>query len=434
MKTKFFLRENKSKLTINFEFRNASIRFRGATPFTVNSIKEWDEKCMRFKIPSVRLNSLKDNINLNKISTKFLEGLSNYKINEITKINVAEIYKNVLSSVCGEKNIVQSKQIEIISPEKVEPLIIVLNYFDYYIKKYQMHPTPATKKVIKKASMGSYKSAKKNLESYLNENKITNFTFEEITEDFYYDFIDFLNEKGFTLNYIGTIIRKLKTIMKSAFSRDITKSTQFQKPYFIAPSEIVNLPYLDEVEIKKISDLVILDDNDRNIRDIFVIQCYAGFRIEDLLKQLKSNNIIEQNGMKFFYTKQGKTGGEVYVPISEKIRNVISSNNGKLPYYVHQNEINERIKSICKRAKIDNEYSIERTFGTIIKVDTKPKYKFIATHTARRSFCTNAYMANVPVHHIMAISGHKTEKIFLNYVKVEKKFEAIKIAENKFFQ
>jgi hypothetical protein len=43
-------------------------------------------------------------------------------------------------------------------------------------------------------------------------------------------------------------------------------------------------------------------------------------------------------------------------------------------------------------------------------------------------------MANVPVHHIMSISGHKTEKIFLNYVKVEKKLEALMIAENKFFQ
>ena len=153
-----------------------------------------------------------------------------------------------------------------------------------------------------------------------------------------------------------------------------------------------------------------------------------------MLKQLKQQNIIDQNGRKFFFTKQGKTGGDVYVPINEKIRNIISRNNGKLPYYVHQSVINERIKSICKKAKIDYNYSVERTYGTKKIVETKPKYKFIATHTARRSFCTNAYMANVPVHHIMAISGHKTEKIFMNYVKVEKRFEAIKIADNPFFQ
>ena len=433
MKTKFFLREHKAKLTINFEFRNASIRFRGATPFTVNSVNEWDKKAMRFKYPSPRVNAYNDNIKLNEISTKFLEGLSNFKINEITKNQIKDVFENAIKIVAGIK-VVNGLNPVVDESDKINPLNIVLNYFDYFINKYQKHPTPSTKKVIKPVSMGSYKSSRKNLELFLNANKLYNFTFDDINEDWYYDFVEFLNEKGFTLNYVGTIIRKLKTIMKSAFSRDVTKCTEFQKPYFIAPSEIVNLPYLTEEEIEKISNLVILDDADRNIRDIFVIQCYAGFRIEDLLKQLKQPNIIEQSGRKFFYTKQGKTGGEIWIPINEKIRKVISNNNGKLPFYVHQNEINERIKSICKKAKIDYDYSIERTYRNITVVETKPKYKFIATHTARRSFCTNAFMANVPVHHIMSISGHKTEKIFLNYVKVEKKLEAVLIAENKFFQ
>jgi integrase len=437
MKTKFFLREHKAKLTINFEFRNASIRFRGATPFTVNSLKEWDEKAMRFKYPSPRVNAFKDNIALNEISTKFLEGLSDYKINEITKNQVKDVFENVVNLVAGikvtnEPN--REKVPEVDESDKIDPLNTVLIYFDFFIDKYQKHPAPSTKKVIKASSMRSYKSAKKNLELYLNENQIYNFTFDDICEDFYYVFVEFLNEKGFTLNYVGTIIRKLKTIMKSAFSRDITKCIEFQKPYFISPTEIVNLPYLTEDEIAKISNLVILDNNDRNIRDIFVLQCYTGFRIEDLLKQLKQPNIIEQNGRKFFYTKQGKTGGEIWIPINEKVRKMISNNSGKLPYYVHQNEINERIKSICKRAKIDENYSVERTYANKTVVETKPKHKFIATHTARRSFCTNAYMANVPVHHIMSISGHRTEKIFLHYVKVEKKLEAVIIAENKFFQ
>lgn len=437
MKAKFFVREHKAKLTINFEFRNASIRFRGATPFTINSIKEWDKKAMKFKYPSPRVNAFKDNIALNEITTKLLEGLSHYKINEITKNQVKDVFENVLEIVAGIKvgNEPNAEQVpEVDESEKTDPLTTVLNYFDFYIFKYVKHPAPSTKKVIKASSMRSYKSARKNFELYLNENKICNFTFDDINEDFYYDFVEFLYEKGLSLNYVGTIIRKLKTIMKSAFSRNVTKCIEFQKPYFIAPSEIVNLPYLTEEEIEKISNLVILDNTDRNIRDIFVLQCYTGFRIEDLLKQLKQPNIIEQSGRKFFYTKQGKTGGEVWIPISEKVRKIISNNNGNLPYYIHQNEINERIKSICKRAKIDYDYSVERTYGSNTVVETMPKYKFIATHTARRSFCTNAYMANVPVHHIMSISGHKTEKIFLNYVKVEKKLEALMIAENNFFK
>lgn len=429
MKTKFFLRENKSKLTINFEFRNGATRFRATTPYTLNNIKEWDEKYGKIKIPSTRINAIEDNINLNSITSQFLEKLAKFKIHEISKNQISEIYKQVIDNVCGIKTM---DKVAVQSEE--ETLKFVLNYFDYYIKKYQTQPTPSTKKVIKKVSMASYSSSKKQIEAFLEKKKISNFTFDDINEKFYDEFINYLYEKDFTINYVGTIIKKLKTIMKSGFSKGLTNKVEFQKPYFIAQSEVVNHPYLTEEEIEKITNLEIADDWDRNIRNIFVIQCYTGFRIEDLLKQLKQPNIIEQQGRKFFYTKQSKTGGDVYVPINAKVEKIISKNYGKLPEYVHQNEINERIKSICKRAKINESHSIERTYGNIKKFETKPKYKFVCTHTARRSFCTNAYMAGVPVHHIMAISGHKTEKIFLSYVKVEKKFEAIKIAENPFFQ
>jgi hypothetical protein len=35
----------------------------------------------------------------------------------------------------------------------------------------------------------------------------------------------------------------------------------------------------------------------------------------------------------------------------------------------------------------------------------------------------------MPPHDIMAISGHKTEKIFFNYIKVEMKDNAIRISK-----
>ena len=269
MKTKIFLRENKAKLTINFEFRNASIRFRGATPYTVNNRKEWDEKAERIKLPSTRVNALRDNINLNEISTKFLEGIANYKINEITSKQISEIYNQVIDNVCGKKAPVTAT-----IPSEDEELNVVLNYFDFFIKKYQAQPTPSTKKVIKKSSMASYKSAKKQLELYLTKNKIVKFTFDDINEKFYDNFIDFLQNKELSLNYIGTIIRKLKTIMKSAFSREISSNIDFQKPYFIAQNEVVNNPYLTEEEIEKITSLKIEVDEVKNIRDIFVLQCY----------------------------------------------------------------------------------------------------------------------------------------------------------------
>jgi len=104
-----------------------------------------------------------------------------------------------------------------------------------------------------------------------------------------------------------------------------------------------------------------------------------------------------------------------------------------LTYYLHQNIINAHLESICKKAKINAEYQYTRTEGGKSVNHKMPKYKFISTHTTRRSFCTNAYYSGIPPHDIMAISGHKTEKIFFNYIKVEIHVNAIRISNHPFF-
>ena len=38
---------------------------------------------------------------------------------------------------------------------------------------------------------------------------------------------------------------------------------------------------------------------------------------------------------------------------------------------------------------------------------------------ARRSFCTDEYLAGTPIDLIMAVSGYKTEQAFKKYIKVD---------------
>jgi integrase len=47
-----------------------------------------------------------------------------------------------------------------------------------------------------------------------------------------------------------------------------------------------------------------------------------------------------------------------------------------------------------------------------------PKHKLVSTHTARRSFATNMYLMGVPVLSIMKVTGHKSEKQFMEYIKI----------------
>ena len=52
------------------------------------------------------------------------------------------------------------------------------------------------------------------------------------------------------------------------------------------------------------------------------------------------------------------------------------------------------------------------------KVGNFPKHELISSHTCRRSFATNNYLIGIDTLTIMQVTGHTTEKNFLNYIKV----------------
>jgi integrase len=208
---------------------------------------------------------------------------------------------------------------------------------------------------------------------------------------------------------------------------------EFKKSYFSKISEVINHPYLDLKELDEIEKLVLIDKEMDIARDIFLVECYTGLRIGDLLGFIKNPNFVNVDGKKFIQLKQSKTSKPVYIPLKSNVIKIMNKYDGNLPDYLHQNIINKHLKSICKRAKITDKYQYIRTEGGEEILHEKPKYKFISNHTARRSFCTNAFKEGIPVHDIMAISGHKTERIFLDYIKVDLLQNASRISEHAFF-
>jgi integrase len=57
------------------------------------------------------------------------------------------------------------------------------------------------------------------------------------------------------------------------------------------------------------------------------------------------------------------------------------------------------------------------------------KFEWITSHTARRSFCTNEFLAGTPVELIMKISGHKRTKDFYKYIRITPEEAANKIKQ-----
>ena len=59
-----------------------------------------------------------------------------------------------------------------------------------------------------------------------------------------------------------------------------------------------------------------------------------------------------------------------------------------------------------------------RTKGGLRYEEKVPKFSQVTVHTARRSFATNMFLAEVHPLKIMKITGHRTEKAFLRYIRI----------------
>lgn len=257
--------------------------------------------------------------------------------------------------------------------------------------------------------------------------------FDNINLDFYNDFIEWCNKKNLSVNYIGKHLRTLKTFLNQAVEDCLTTNVQFRSKRFKIPKEDVDNIYLSMDELTALIDLDLSHEpRHDNIRDLFLIGCFTGLRVSDY-NNLTSHSIKTVNGVKMILVKAQKTSKEVAIPLHPVVEKILSKNNGNPPAKIPDQKINEGIKDICESAGIDEIVYITHTKGG--KRITVKKYKFelVKTHTARRSFCTNAYLSGMLPIDIMSISGHTTEKSFLTYIKRTPEQTAIKMSQHPFF-
>ena len=91
------------------------------------------------------------------------------------------------------------------------------------------------------------------------------------------------------------------------------------------------------------------------------------------------------------------------------------------------------MKELGQLAELNEPVLITTTKGGKQQTIVYQKWQLITTHTARRSFATNAFLQNVPSISIMKITGHRTEKSFLKYIKISQEDNANKLISHPFF-
>jgi integrase len=427
MTFQFKLRKGKNGFTIISELRygkNLRIRIATTCVIPIKSTKYWDRNIELLKFPNDILDSVPINNTLNLIRSKVYADLMSL---DTTTINQDQLKEKLRLIIKPDINVE-------VSNTKNEASKIVLEHYQWYITFYGKHNSPNTGRVLSSGTLKTYKNAARCLKDYLENRSIKKFTFDDVSKAFYYDFIQYGQTLGYSRNYIGSTIQKLKTIIQSAYDEDIHTNGEFRKGYFKKFGEEINHPYLNEQEIQSLYDLEIKSPYLDAIRDIFIIACFTGLRIGDLMRFLKNPKVESFNGRTHIHIIQHKTKKPVFIPLKKGILEILEKRNGAFPPYIHKNLINKEIKPLLNKCGITEIYHIEKTIGGKQVLISKPKCEMISCHSARRSFCTNAYNSGVPLQDIMSFSGHSSEKMILLYIKASAKEKAKRASDHSFFR
>jgi integrase len=222
-------------------------------------------------------------------------------------------------------------------------------------------------------------------------------------------------ERELAMNSHAKIMMDLLQIIKYAIQlKKIPASRQIELKFDTRREETDSI-YLTEAEILELMAITDFDDAvEEQVRDVFVLGCFTAMRFSDY--STLDPSAIRNNRLEFV---QKKTGAKVTIPIHPMVRQILEKYQYQLPPVPPNNEFNRIIKLIgSKLPGLHIPFVKQITYNRERREIRQMKYEFLQTHTARRSFCSNEYLRGTDPMIIMAISGHKSHKSFMRYIKV----------------
>lgn len=282
------------------------------------------------------------------------------------------------------------------------------HYFDYYLE-------------LRDHEMTSRLKAKYNVVKHKLDRFNSRLLVKDVNERFKKEFVEWCQKEQYSSSTIDRDLKHIKTILKHANLKGLEVSKDFDKLKF--QTDKTPIVYLSFEELKAIQKVKGLPDHLDNARDWLIISCFVGQRISDFMRFNKSMIRIEKDVPLIEFT-QTKTGVDMAIPILPEVSKILEKRNGEFPRSISDQRYNDYIKKVCKKAKIKTKIkgkkakniSEDKNETEIRKVvDVYPKWKLITSHIGRRSFATNFY-GKMPTTFLMSITGHKTERMFLNYI------------------
>ena len=303
----------------------------------------------------------------------------------------------------------------------------LIQFIDEFIKSRELSGKP-------NGSIQVYKKTLKHLKDYCKKYGTVNY--ENINLEFLEKFQRFLYSEPrlLSVNYSLKLIQNLKLFLNEAREKNYHSSDAYKSKKFTIKKEDITHIYLTTDELDKMYNED-LSENPKleRVRDTFIVGCYTGLRFSDFTK-LQPQHFKKIGEVEVLEIVTQKTNQKVVIPIHPKVQSILDKYEGIMPRPISNQKMNEYLKDLGEQVKINDDIVISRTKGGQRTEEVFKKYDLISSHTARRSFATNSFKAGVPSISIMKITGHTTEKSFLQYIKISSEENAVLMAQNSFFK
>lgn len=391
-------------------------RFRIKTGKTINS-NNWSDKTKFPKTSSVELKNLKTE----------LVNLQAFILNEYN----SDHGKGIIFTKEWLINKVDSFFNRV---DEVNDLVLFSNYLNYFIDNRKLNPE------FKTSTNQKFSLLEKKIINFEKSNN-QKYLLKDFDQHLFYSFRDWLIKKdNLQLSTANRILKNLKTVLRDARFNGYEIHFQVDSIKLEIPKS--KKIYLSFEEIEKIKKTTFLDLTLNQAKDWLIIGCFLGQRVGDLMRMNKSmiHTKINSLGQEFQFIEltQEKTEHNVTIPLNNEVKEILKKYKGEFPPIFSNNPasnatlFNRYIKDVCEIAKI-NEIVKGLVYDDNLKKnifqDTE-KHNLVTSHICRRSFATNYYAdKRFPTPLIMAITGHKTERVFLDYIGKNQTDYAMEMAE-----
>jgi integrase len=302
--------------------------------------------------------------------------------------------------------------------------LTLLSFIDHFIETSPQRVNIESGKHINERTIKKYRTTVRVLREFASTYK-GNLDFDSINLEFYDAFTSYLTKKkGLAVNTVGKYIQALKVFLNEATVKGVNTNLDYKSSRFKVLKEDADSIYLTEPELLHLYNLDLTSQPRlERVRDLFLVGCYTGLRFSDFTA-IRPEHI--KDGL--IRMEQHKTMGKVVVPCHPIVTALLNKYRGQLPQSISNQKMNDYLKELCQLAGMTSHEGKGITKGGVRIIRSLEKWQMVTTHTARRSFSTNMYLLGVPAITIMRITGHKTEKAFMRYIKLDEEQHAKIIA------